>query len=176
MKVVKNKVAPPFHEAEFDLLYGSGIHRAGEVLDLGVQTGRVDKSSSHFSLKGERIGQGRERATEWLREHPDALEALAAELLGTPAAAAPPPPLGAGGGGVGQAARPQPSTPGGSGQDASPARSTGEPSRPSSTSWPSWYCASREKRAGAALLHAAGEHPVPPGRAGPHRAPRPCGR
>jgi recombination protein RecA len=89
VKVVKNKVAPPFHEAEFDLLYGSGIHRAGEVLDLGVQTGRVDKSGSHFSLRGERIGQGRERATEWLREHPDALEALAAELLGAPTGAGP---------------------------------------------------------------------------------------
>jgi recombination protein RecA len=92
VKVVKNKVAPPFHEAEFDLLYGSGIHRAGEVLDLGVQTGRVDKSGSHFSVRGERIGQGRERATEWLREHPAVLEALAAELLGPEAAAAAPAP------------------------------------------------------------------------------------
>ncbi|MBF5043711.1 recombinase RecA [Aggregicoccus sp. 17bor-14] len=92
VKVVKNKVAPPFHEAEFDLLYGTGIHRAGEVLDLAVQAGRVDKSGSHFSLKGERIGQGRERASEWLREHPEALEALAAELLGAaPQAAAPTP-------------------------------------------------------------------------------------
>jgi recombination protein RecA len=87
VKVVKNKVAPPFHEAEFDLLYGSGIHRAGEVLDLGVQTGRVDKAGSHFSLRGERIGQGRERAAEWLREHPETLEALATELLGAGAGA-----------------------------------------------------------------------------------------
>jgi recombination protein RecA len=82
VKVVKNKVAPPFQEVEFDLLYGVGIHRAGEVLDLGVQAGLVDKAGSHFSFRGERIGQGRERATEWLREHPDAMEALARELVG----------------------------------------------------------------------------------------------
>ncbi|QRK08912.1 recombinase RecA [Archangium violaceum] len=82
VKVVKNKVAPPFQEAEFDLLYGVGIHRAGEVLDLAVHSGLVDKSGSHFSLRGERIGQGRERASEWLREHPDALEGLARELVG----------------------------------------------------------------------------------------------
>ncbi|TQF10458.1 recombinase RecA [Myxococcus llanfairpwllgwyngyllgogerychwyrndrobwllllantysiliogogogochensis] len=84
VKVVKNKVAPPFQEAEFDLLYGSGIHRTGEVLDLGVASGLIDKAGSHFSLRGERIGQGRERAVEWLREHPDALETLARELAGTP--------------------------------------------------------------------------------------------
>ncbi|NPC85976.1 recombinase RecA, partial [Pyxidicoccus fallax] len=76
VKVVKNKVAPPFQEAEFDLLYGTGIHRAGEVLDLGVATGLIEKSGSHFSLRGERIGQGRERAAEWLREHPEVMEAL----------------------------------------------------------------------------------------------------
>ncbi|QSQ17989.1 recombinase RecA [Myxococcus landrumensis] len=84
VKVVKNKVAPPFQEAEFDLLYGSGVHRAGEVLDLGVASGLIDKSGSHFSLRGERIGQGRERAVEWLREHPDTMEALARELAGAP--------------------------------------------------------------------------------------------
>ncbi|EAU69588.1 RecA protein [Stigmatella aurantiaca DW4/3-1] len=93
VKVVKNKLAPPFQEAEFDLLYGVGIHRAGEVLDLGVQLGFIEKSGSHFSLRGERIGQGRERATDWLREHPQALEALATELAGTapPLAALPGP-------------------------------------------------------------------------------------
>ncbi len=84
VKVVKNKVAPPFQEAEFDLLYGSGVHRAGEVLDLGVATGIIEKSGSHFSLRGERIGQGRERATEWLREHPEVLDALGKELAGAP--------------------------------------------------------------------------------------------
>jgi recombination protein RecA len=82
VKVVKNKVAPPFQETEFDLLYGVGINRPGEVLDLGVQSGLVDKSGSHFSLRGERIGQGRERASEWLREHPEAMEALAREVVG----------------------------------------------------------------------------------------------
>jgi recombination protein RecA len=90
VKVVKNKLAPPFQEAEFDLLYGTGIHRAGEVLDLGVQMGLIDKSGSHFSLNGERIGQGRERAAEWLREHPPALEALASELAGASPATQPP--------------------------------------------------------------------------------------
>ncbi|AKQ68627.1 RecA protein [Myxococcus hansupus] len=88
VKVVKNKVAPPFQEAEFDLMYGSGIHRVGEVLDLGVAAGLIEKSGSHFSLRGERIGQGRERAAEWLREHPDVLESLGKELTGAPAAAA----------------------------------------------------------------------------------------
>jgi recombination protein RecA len=82
VKVVKNKVAPPFQETEFDLLYGVGINRPGEVLDLGVHAGLVDKAGSHFSLRGERIGQGRERASEWLREHPEAMEALAREVVG----------------------------------------------------------------------------------------------
>ncbi len=91
VKVVKNKLAPPFQEAEFDLLYGVGIHRAGEVLDLGVQKGLIEKSGSHFSLHGERIGQGRERAAEWLREHPETLEALARELAGSSSDAAPQP-------------------------------------------------------------------------------------
>ncbi|RYZ35973.1 MAG: recombinase RecA, partial [Myxococcaceae bacterium] len=89
VKVVKNKLAPPFQEAEFDVLYGTGIHRAAEVLDLAVSAGVVEKSGSHFSLRGERIGQGRERACEWLREHPDVLEALARDLVGATAPAAP---------------------------------------------------------------------------------------
>src|SRR3954468_19599836 len=59
VKVVKNKLAPPFQEAEFDILYGSGISRAGEVLDLGVQLGLIEKSGSHFNYQSERIGQGR---------------------------------------------------------------------------------------------------------------------
>ncbi len=81
VKVVKNKVAPPFQETEFELLYGSGVNRTGEILDMGVQCGLVEKAGSYFSLKGERIGQGRERALEWLREHPQQTEALAAEVL-----------------------------------------------------------------------------------------------
>ncbi|WP_141593430.1 recombinase RecA [Myxococcus sp. AB056] len=93
VKVVKNKVAPPFQEAEFDLMYGSGIHRVGEVLDLGVATGLIEKSGSHFSLRGERIGQGRERAAEWLREHPDVLEALGKEITGTSALPSSPAPV-----------------------------------------------------------------------------------
>jgi recombination protein RecA len=81
VKVVKNKLAPPFQEAEFDILYGTGISRGGEVLDLGVLLGLVEKSGSHFSIRGERIGQGRERAIEWLRERPQLLEELAAQEL-----------------------------------------------------------------------------------------------
>ncbi len=81
VKVVKNKLAPPFQEAEFDILYGSGISRAGEVLDLAVQLALIEKSGSHFILRGERIGQGRERAVEWLRERPQLVEELAAQSL-----------------------------------------------------------------------------------------------
>ncbi|HTS81995.1 MAG TPA: recombinase RecA, partial [Myxococcaceae bacterium] len=81
VKVVKNKVAPPFHETEFDVLYGQGISRAGEALDLAVTLGLAEKSGSHFLLDGERIGQGRERSVEWLRERPDALERLVARVL-----------------------------------------------------------------------------------------------
>jgi recombination protein RecA len=90
VKVVKNKVAPPFQEAEFDIVYNTGISRAGEVLDLGTTLGLFEKSGSYFSLKGERIGQGRDRAIEWLKEHPQDLDALAAEVLkATPTAKAP---------------------------------------------------------------------------------------
>ncbi|MEN9798565.1 MAG: hypothetical protein RL653_2261 [Pseudomonadota bacterium] len=81
VKLVKNKLAPPFQEAEFDILYGSGISRAGEVLDLGVAAGFIDKSGSHFLLAGERMGQGRERAVEWLKAHPAEMEALAARIV-----------------------------------------------------------------------------------------------
>jgi len=81
VKVVKNKVAPPFQEAEFDIVYNKGISRAGEAVDLGVHYGFVEKSGSHFRLDGEAIGQGRERAIEWLREHPTELEKLASRIL-----------------------------------------------------------------------------------------------
>jgi recombination protein RecA len=90
VKVVKNKVAPPFHETEFDVLYGQGISRAGEALDLAVTLGLAEKSGSHFILDGERIGQGRERAVDWLRERPGALEALVARIAA--AEVRPPPP------------------------------------------------------------------------------------
>jgi recombination protein RecA len=81
VKVVKNKLAPPFQEAEFDLMYGTGIHRTAELLDLGAQLGLVEKAGTHFSLGGERMGQGRERAAEWLKEHPEAQEKLAQQVL-----------------------------------------------------------------------------------------------
>ncbi len=76
VKVVKNKVAPPFREAEFDIRYGVGVDRLGEAVDLGVERGLVEKSGAWFSLGGERIGQGRDKAMEWLRVNPQALERL----------------------------------------------------------------------------------------------------
>jgi len=79
-KVVKNKVAPPFREAEFDILYGEGISREGDLLDLGVTHNLVEKSGSWFSYHGERIGQGRDNARQFLREHPESAENLDAEL------------------------------------------------------------------------------------------------
>jgi recombination protein RecA len=88
VKVVKNKVAPPFREAEFDVRYGLGVDRLAEALDLGVEREIVEKSGAYFSLDGERIGQGREKASEWLREHPAALDALVARI--TSAHATPP--------------------------------------------------------------------------------------
>jgi recombination protein RecA len=81
VKVVKNKVAPPFQEAEFDIIYNRGINRAGEVVDLGSTLGLIEKSGTHFSLEGERLGQGRERAMEWFREHPAEMEKVAAKIL-----------------------------------------------------------------------------------------------
>jgi len=80
VKVVKNKVAPPFREAEFDVRYGLGVDRLAEAIDLGVERGLVEKSGAHYGLDGERIGQGRERAAEWLRANPAALERLVARL------------------------------------------------------------------------------------------------
>ncbi|MBT3557172.1 MAG: recombinase RecA [Rhodospirillales bacterium] len=71
VKVVKNKLAPPFKMIEFDIMYGEGVSKMGEILDLGVKAGVVDKSGSWFSYGSERIGQGRENAKVFLREHPD---------------------------------------------------------------------------------------------------------
>jgi recombination protein RecA len=71
VKVVKNKVAPPFREAEFEILYGAGISRNGEIIDIGVAQGFVEKSGSWFSYNGERIGQGKENARTFLEQHPE---------------------------------------------------------------------------------------------------------
>ncbi|MFA7505328.1 MAG: recombinase RecA [Burkholderiaceae bacterium] len=71
VKVVKNKVAPPFKTAEFDILYGAGVSRQGEVLDLGVAAGIVDKSGAWYSYKGDRVGQGKDNAREFLKENPE---------------------------------------------------------------------------------------------------------
>ena len=71
VKVVKNKVAPPFKQVEFDIMYGEGISKLGEVLDLGVKAGIVDKSGAWFSYDSTRIGQGRENAKIFLKENPE---------------------------------------------------------------------------------------------------------
>jgi recombination protein RecA len=71
VKVVKNKVAPPFKQAEFDIMYGAGISREGEIIDLGVQASIVDKAGSWFSYNGNRIGQGKDNVREYLKEHSD---------------------------------------------------------------------------------------------------------
>ena len=76
VKVVKNKMAPPFRVVEFDIMYGEGISKMGEVLDLGVNAGIVEKSGAWFSYDGQRVGQGRENAKTFLREHPEMAEAI----------------------------------------------------------------------------------------------------
>jgi recombination protein RecA len=80
VKVVKNKVAPPFREAEFDILYGQGISMEGDMIDIGVAQNVVEKSGSWYSYKGERIGQGRENARQFLKDHPDAFNSIDLEL------------------------------------------------------------------------------------------------
>lgn len=89
-KVVKNKVAPPFRQAEFDLMFGTGISKEGSILDLGVEEGIVAKSGSWFAFGEERLGQGREAAKDYLREHPEVretIEAAVRERLEIPAPA-----------------------------------------------------------------------------------------
>jgi recombination protein RecA len=71
VKVVKNKVAPPFKQVEFDIMYGQGVSKVGEILDLGVKAGLVEKSGAWFSYDSVRIGQGRENAKTYLTENPD---------------------------------------------------------------------------------------------------------
>ncbi len=80
VKVVKNKVAPPFRQAEFEILYDRGISREGEILDLATAAGLIEKSGSWYSLKGDRIGQGRDNARVYLSEHPEAAKGLENEI------------------------------------------------------------------------------------------------
>jgi len=106
VKVVKNKVAAPFREAEFDILYGEGISREGDLLDIAVNNNILEKSGSWFSYKGERIGQGRENARQFLKDNKDVMAKLDTEVRKTlglatapaqpvpTAQAAPPPPTG----------------------------------------------------------------------------------
>jgi recombination protein RecA len=76
VKVVKNKVAPPFKQVEFDIMYGEGISKTGELIDLGVTAGIVEKSGSWYSYNGERIGQGRENAKTFLKQNADVAQAI----------------------------------------------------------------------------------------------------
>jgi recombination protein RecA len=81
VKVVKNKVAPPFKEAEFDITYGLGISRVGDIVDLGSESNVIDKSGAWFSYNGERVGQGRENAKQYLLDHPETCAAIEAKIL-----------------------------------------------------------------------------------------------
>ena len=99
VRVVKNKVAPPFKEAEFDILYGVGISREGELIDLGTDRGIIEKSGAWYSYAGDRIGQGRENAKEFLHDHPETADQVDRQLRsqlgigGGPREAAPEPDL-----------------------------------------------------------------------------------
>ncbi len=81
VKVVKNKIAPPFKEAEFDIIYGEGISKEGDILDLGVSYNIVEKSGAWFSYKGQRLGQGRENAKRFLKEHPEITSEIEKAIL-----------------------------------------------------------------------------------------------
>ncbi|HEY3128343.1 MAG TPA: recombinase RecA [Acidobacteriota bacterium] len=80
VKIVKNKLAPPFREAEFDILYGEGISKEGDLLDVGVEKKVIEKSGSWFAFNGERLGQGRENARQFLKENPDISKTVASRL------------------------------------------------------------------------------------------------
>lgn len=82
VKVVKNKVAPPFREVEFDIMYGQGISKLGEIIDLGVKAGVIDKSGSWFSWNSQRIGQGRDNAREFLKANPDIANEIEKQVRG----------------------------------------------------------------------------------------------
>jgi recombination protein RecA len=80
VKVVKNKLAPPFRQVEFDIIYGEGISKVGELIDLGVKANVVEKSGAWFSCDSQRIGQGRENAKQFLRDHHDVAAAIEARI------------------------------------------------------------------------------------------------
>jgi recombination protein RecA len=81
VKVVKNKVAPPFKEVEFDIMYGTGISREGDLVDLASQENILEKSGAWYSFNGERIGQGRENAKDYLRDHPEIAKEVERRVL-----------------------------------------------------------------------------------------------
>jgi recombination protein RecA len=81
VKVVKNKLAPPFREIEFDILYGQGISRTGDLVDLASELGIIEKSGAWFSYGTDRIGQGRENAKAYLEQHPELMEKIEAMVL-----------------------------------------------------------------------------------------------
>ena len=91
VKVVKNKLAPPFREAEFDMIYGEGISKSGTILDAGVEQGIIEKSGTWYTYKNERIGQGRENAKKWLHENSAVLTDLEAKIRETLGLRAPAP-------------------------------------------------------------------------------------
>jgi len=82
VRVVKNKVAPPFKEAEFDIIYGRGISREGDVLDLAVDHDTVEKSGTWYTYRDQRIGQGRENAKAFLEANPEILQQIEEEIMG----------------------------------------------------------------------------------------------
>ena len=80
MKVVKNKVAPPFKQVEFDIMFGEGVSKVGELIDLGVKAGIVEKSGAWFSYDSQRLGQGRENAKQFLRDNPEVADKIEASI------------------------------------------------------------------------------------------------
>jgi recombination protein RecA len=82
VKVVKNKVAPPFREVEFDIMYGEGISKLGEIIDLGVKAGAIEKSGSWFSWNSQRIGQGRDNTRDFLKANPDIAAQIEEQVRG----------------------------------------------------------------------------------------------
>ncbi|MGD5532406.1 hypothetical protein QUS80_22435, partial [Xanthomonas citri pv. citri] len=81
LKVVKNKFSPPFKIAEFDILYGEGISREGSIIDLGVEAGIIKKSGAWFTYEGDQLGQGKEKAREFLKQDPDLAETLEDRIM-----------------------------------------------------------------------------------------------